>query len=101
MVQQLRAAGVKLILTDLTDEALASAVGAAGEDLFASVAADLSDPADVVAQIVSGVRRNQLHVFPDLYSRLTYYLLRFAPWLVGVLDRRMYEQAVAAGKEQG
>ena len=60
----------------------------------------VSDPADVVAKIVSGIRRNKLHVFPDFYSRLTFYLLRFAPWAVKALDRRMFDQAVAAGKEQ-
>ena len=58
----------------------------------------VSDPADVVAQIISGVRRKKLHVFPDKHARLAYYLLRFAPWLVPVIDRRMFRQAIAAGK---
>ncbi len=59
----------------------------------------LSDPSDVVAQVIAGVRRNKLHVFPDKYARLAYYLLRFAPWLMPILDRRLHAQAVAAGRE--
>ena len=60
----------------------------------------ISDPSDVVAKVISGVRRNKLHVFPDRYSRVTYYLLRFAPWLLPILDRRMYAQAIEAGKRR-
>ncbi len=59
----------------------------------------ISDPADVVANMIKGVRRNKLHVFPDKIARMTYYLQRFAPWIVEWLDRRMYAQAVAAGKQ--
>ncbi len=58
----------------------------------------VSDPARVVEQIIAGVRRNKLHIFPDKYARLTYYLLRFAPWLMPLLDRRLHQQAIAAGK---
>ena len=61
----------------------------------------ISDPSDVVANMITGIRRNKLHVFPDKYARLTYYLLRFAPWLVAILDRRMFAQAVAAAKRAG
>ena len=60
----------------------------------------LSDPSDVVAQVVAGVRRNKLHVFPDKYARRAYYLLRFAPWLLPIVDRRLHAQAVAAGKAE-
>ena len=42
MVRQFRAAGAKLILTDLSDDALRNAIDDAGEDLVASVAADLA-----------------------------------------------------------
>ena len=58
----------------------------------------LTDPADVVAQVVAGVRRNKLHVFPDKYARLAYYLLRFAPWSLPMFDRRLHAQAIEAGK---
>ncbi len=61
----------------------------------------VSDPADVVARMIAGVRRNKLHVFPDKYSRLTYYLLRFAPWLLPILDRRLNTQAMAAARKAG
>ena len=59
----------------------------------------ISDPADVVANMIAGVRNNKLHVFPDGYSRITYWLLRIAPWLVTMLDRRMYAKAIEAGKK--
>lgn len=61
----------------------------------------VSDPADVVAQIVRGVRRNRLHVFPDRHARVIYYVTRFAPWLVPLLDRRLHAQSIAAGKPAG
>lgn len=60
----------------------------------------LSDPADVVARVIEGVRRKKLHVFPDRHARLAYYLLRFTPWLMPILDRRMHERAIAAGKSR-
>ena len=59
----------------------------------------VSDPSDVVARMIAGVRRRKLHVFPDKYSRLTYYLLRFAPWLLPVLDRRLNKQAIAEARK--
>lgn len=58
----------------------------------------VSDPADVVRRLIAGVRRGKLHVFPDKYARSAYYLLRFAPWLLPVIDRRLFKQAIAAGK---
>jgi short-subunit dehydrogenase len=61
----------------------------------------ISDPSHVVARIIAGVRRNRLHVFPDKYSRLIYYVNRFTPWLMPLLDRRMQAQSIAAGKEAG
>lgn len=61
----------------------------------------VSDPADVVEEILAGVRRKKLHVFPDKYARLAYYLHRFAPWLLPVVDRRLHAQAIAAGKRAG
>lgn len=58
----------------------------------------ISDPAHVVERVISGVRRKKLHVFPDKYARAVYYLLRFAPWLLPILDRHMYKQAIAAAR---
>ena len=57
----------------------------------------VSDPADVVTKVLRGVRRNRLHVFPDRHARLIHYLVRFAPWLVPVLDRRLHAQSIKAG----
>lgn len=58
----------------------------------------LSNPAHVVERMVAGVRRRKLHVFPDKYARAAYYLLRFAPWLMPILDRRLQDQAIAAAQ---
>ena len=58
----------------------------------------ISDPEHVVARIVHGVRRNQLHVFPDRYARIIHYLARFAPWALPLLDRRMQARSVEAGR---
>ncbi|NNC57141.1 MAG: SDR family NAD(P)-dependent oxidoreductase [Woeseiaceae bacterium] len=58
----------------------------------------ISEPSGVVAQIIQGVRRNKLHVFPDKHARFIHYISRFAPWLVPVLDRRMRTQSIEASK---
>jgi short-subunit dehydrogenase len=58
----------------------------------------VSDPADVVARVIAGVRRNRLHVFPDRHARVIHYVTRFVPWLVPLLDRRLHDQSIAAGK---
>jgi NAD(P)-dependent dehydrogenase (short-subunit alcohol dehydrogenase family) len=58
----------------------------------------ISDPSKVVARIVTGVRSNRLHVFPDKYARLIHFLSRFAPWLLRILDRRIQALAIDAGK---
>ena len=58
----------------------------------------LSNPSDVVERAIAGVRKNKLHVFPDKYARRAYYLLRFAPWLMPILDRHLHAQAVKAGR---
>ena len=59
----------------------------------------ISDPSSVVASAIAGVRRKKLHVFPDKYARLTYYLLRFAPWLLPVIDRRLHARAIKVARE--
>ena len=61
----------------------------------------LSEPADVVARMLDGVRRNRLHVFPDKYARSLHYVTRFIPWLVPVLERRMEAKAIEAGRDAG
>jgi short-subunit dehydrogenase len=69
-----------------------------GEEEPRSVPAHLiSDPADVVARMIEGVRRNRLHVFPDKHARRIHYITRFVPWLLPMLDRRMQAQAIKAG----
>ncbi len=61
----------------------------------------VSEPADVVANVIDGIRGNRLHVLPDRYARLMSRLTRYAPWLVPVLDRRLFAQAAAAGRTAG
>ncbi len=58
----------------------------------------ISEPSDVVARIIKGVRGNKLHVFPDKHARLMHYISRFAPWLVPVLDRRMQNESIEAAR---
>ena len=59
----------------------------------------ISEPSDVVARMIKGVRRNRLHVFPDRHARLIHYVTRFVPWLVPLLDRRLHAQSIEAGKD--
>jgi NAD(P)-dependent dehydrogenase (short-subunit alcohol dehydrogenase family) len=59
----------------------------------------ISDPADVVARIIDGVRRDRLHIFPDKHARRIHYITRFVPWLVPLLNRRMQAESIEAGRE--
>ncbi len=49
----------------------------------------VTDPADVVAEILSGVRKNRRDIFPDKMSRRIHYLKRYAPWIIPIINRRM------------
>lgn len=61
----------------------------------------LSEPADVVANVVKGVQRKRLHVFPDKYARVIHYLVRFAPWVLRSMERRMQARAIEEGMRAG
>jgi short-subunit dehydrogenase len=61
----------------------------------------ISEPADVVVQIIKGIRKNQLHIFPDKHARRIHYLKRFMPWTISLLRRRMQNDSIASGKEEG
>lgn len=61
----------------------------------------ISEPADVVANIIQGVRKKTLHVFPDKHARRIHYLKRFVPWLIPLLNRRMQADSIRAAKETG
>ena len=54
----------------------------------------VTDPADVVAEIVAGVKKNRRDIFPDKMSRRIHYLKRFMPWCIPLLDRRMQERTI-------
>jgi len=58
----------------------------------------VSEPEDVVARIIDGVRRNRLHVFPDKHARRVHYISRFLPWLIPMLNRRLQAKALEAGR---
>lgn len=59
----------------------------------------ISEPADVVARILKGVRQDKLHVFPDKHARRIHYLKRFMPWVIPMLNRRMQGESIETGKE--
>jgi short-subunit dehydrogenase len=51
-----------------------------------------TDPADVVAAIIRGIRNNRQHIFPDRTARQIHYITRLIPWVVPFLNRRMQEK---------
>lgn len=51
-----------------------------------------TDPADVVAAIIKGIRANKLHIFPDRSAKQIHYITRLIPWLIPILVRRMDEK---------
>ncbi len=59
----------------------------------------ISEPEDVVAEMLEGIRRDRLHVFPDKHARRVHLLTRFVPWLIPMLNRRLRARAVAAAKQ--
>ncbi|HEV2149925.1 MAG TPA: SDR family NAD(P)-dependent oxidoreductase [Longimicrobiaceae bacterium] len=48
----------------------------------------LTDPADVVREVLRGIREDRAHVFPDAMSRRLQLLKRFAPWALRYLAGR-------------
>ena len=59
----------------------------------------VAEPADVVAKMIKGIRRDKLHVFPDRHSPIIHYVTRFVPWVVPLIDRRLSAQSIRAGKQ--
>jgi len=39
----------------------------------------VTDPVKVIQEVIEGVRKNQLHVFPDKTARMVHFMKRFAP----------------------
>ncbi len=52
----------------------------------------ISEPADSVANILRGVERNRMHIFPDKTALRIHYLQRFIPRMIPLLSRRMQEE---------
>ena len=61
----------------------------------------ISEPTDVIANVIKGIEQDTLHVFPDKHARRIHYLKRFLPWLIPMLNRRMQAESVRAGQEAG
>ena len=59
----------------------------------------ISEPADVVAQIIRGIQRDRLHVFPDKHARRIHYIKRLVPWLIPLIDRRMRDESIETAKD--
>jgi NAD(P)-dependent dehydrogenase (short-subunit alcohol dehydrogenase family) len=53
-----------------------------------------SDPKSVVSEIMTAVRNDKLHVFPDKTAKQIYWINRFAPWLIPILNRRLEKQVM-------
>ena len=51
-----------------------------------------TEPSDVVAAIIKGVRANRKHIFPDRTAKQIHYISRFFPWMVPILSRRLDEK---------
>ena len=58
----------------------------------------ISEPQDVVAEIIRGIRRDRLHVFPDKQARRIHILKRYLPWLIPVLNRRLERESIKAAE---
>ena len=52
----------------------------------------VTDPADVVAAIIKGIRKDKAHIFPDRTAKRIHYVTRFAPWIVPILSKRLEEK---------
>ena len=60
----------------------------------------VTDPADVVAAIIKGVKRNRLHIFPDKMARRIHYMKRYIPWLIPLMSRRMQRRMIQSDSLQ-
>ncbi len=70
-----------------------------GEDPPRRVPDDIvTEPADVVRQILKGIREDREYVFPDPMARRLHRLQRFFPRLVRWFGRRFEERTRAAGE---
>ena len=52
----------------------------------------VTDPADVVAEMLQGIRKNKLHIFPDKMARRIQFLKRHVPGLFDRIMRRIDEK---------
>jgi len=52
----------------------------------------ITNPEDVIAEVINGIRKNKQHVFPDNYAKMIVWMKRFAPWTLNLLNRRIERQ---------
>ena len=48
----------------------------------------VTDPADIVAAVIAGIRAGKTHIFPDKESRRIQFMKRHVPWLLDKFMRR-------------
>lgn len=53
----------------------------------------ISDPAEVIANMIKGIERNRLHIFPDKTALRVHYLKRFVPWAIPFFTRQLNTDA--------
>ncbi|NOK57640.1 MAG: hypothetical protein GFH27_549303n95 [Chloroflexi bacterium AL-W] len=49
----------------------------------------VDDPDFIIAELIQGIRRRKLHVYPGKMSKRINFLKRVAPWVIPLLDRRI------------
>ena len=60
---------------------------------------ELTDPADVVREILNGIQNERLHIFPDKTARRVHYIKRFFPWSIPFFNERMQRMSIEAGRK--
>ena len=60
----------------------------------------VTDPADVVAAILKGVRADKQHIFPDSMSRKIHFIKRFFPWLIPLMHKRIVRSPTDAANHR-
>jgi short-subunit dehydrogenase len=60
---------------------------------------ELTDPADVVREIIKGVRQNRLHIFPDRTARRVHYIKRLFPWMIPFFNERMQKMSMQSARD--
>ncbi|MGB0383988.1 MAG: SDR family NAD(P)-dependent oxidoreductase [Ardenticatenaceae bacterium] len=49
----------------------------------------ITDPVDVIGEVIKGIREDKLHIFPDKTAKQLHMIRRFVPWALPYVNRRM------------